>query len=305
MALPHYVNAWLLYEEDSPWRPPDWRFQQARAYVSRGQPPPAGADRLVRRLVRFLRAQADSDAGPIATDCRELAEAGCLATSKMGSLVKAYILAGVSSEEIAELFGCEAATIELFARVHFDVRRFLRSRIYLMGLLSDSTSSDVHGRLAQLIAVRWGRKALDQYAAQELTPELRSDLRELLRGRMLVQAVEATLVRPVHAGAAHDVIREHLAEEKLGQAKSDAKSRRERGAAATRLKNREAVLRHRAEELKESEEDLARRRSELENMARRLAALDADSTTPGPSDIGAPHLAALRRPAVRRQQSAA
>ncbi|MEE8170040.1 MAG: hypothetical protein V3T70_05780, partial [Phycisphaerae bacterium] len=64
-------------------------------------------------------------------------------------------------------------------------------------------------------------------------------------------------------------------------------------------------VRLRGEELKESEEDLARRRSELENMARRLAALDANSTTPGPSDIGAPHLAALRRPAVRRKQSAA
>ncbi|MCZ6682999.1 MAG: hypothetical protein O7B26_07435, partial [Planctomycetota bacterium] len=268
-------------------------------------PPPAGADRLVRRLVRFLGAHTDSDAGTVANDCRELAEAGSLAASKIGSLVQAYILAGASSEQIADLFDCEAATIELFAKIHFDVRRFLRSRIYLMGLLSDSTSSDVHGRLAQLIAVRWGRKALDQYAAQELTPELRSDLQELLRGRMLVQAVEATLVRPVHAGAAHDVIREHLAEEKLEQAKSDAEFRRERGAAATRLKNREAVLRHRAEELKEGEQDLARRRSELENMARRLAASDAHSTTPGPSDIGAPHLAALRRPAVRRKQSAA
>lgn len=293
------------YQEESPWRPPDWRFQQALAYVSRGQPLPASADRLVRRLVRFLGAHTDSDAGTVATDCRELAEAGSLAASKIGSLVKAYILAGVSSEEIAKLFDCEAATIELFAKVHFDVRRLLRSRMYVMALLLDSGSSDAHGRLAQLIAVKWGRSALDQYVAQELTPGLRSDLQELLRGRMLVQTVEATLVRPVHAGAAHDVIREHLAEEKLEQAKSDAEFRRERGAAATRLKNREAVLRHRAEELKEGEQDLARRRSELESTARRLAALDANSTTPGPSDIGAPHLAALRRPAVRRKQSAA
>ena len=293
------------YQEESPWRPPDWRFQQALAYVSRGQPLPASADRLVRRLVRFLGAHTDSDAGTVATDCRELAEAGSLAASKIGSLVQAYILAGASSEQIADLFDCEAATIELFAKIHFDVRRLLRSRMYVMALLLDSGSSDAHGRLAQLIAVKWGRKALDQYVAQELTPELRSDLQELLRGRMLVQTVEATLVRPVHAGAAHDVIREHLAEEKLEQAKSDAEFRRERGAAATRLKNREAVLRHRAEELKEGEQDLARRRSELENMARRLAASDAHSTTPGPSDICAPQLAALRRPAVRRKQSAA
>lgn len=293
------------YQEESPWRPPDWRFQQARAYVSRGQPPPAGTDRLVRRLVRFLRAHADSDAGTVATDCRELAEAAWLATSKIGSLVKAYILAGTSPAEIAELIDCKAATIELFAKVHFDVRRFLRSRMYAMGLLLDSGSSDAHGRLAQLIALKWGRPALDQYLAQELTPGLQSRLQKLLRGRMLVQAVEATFVRPVHAGTAHDLIREHLAEKKLEQAESDNRFRRERGTAATRLKNREAVLCHREEELKEGEKDLARRRSELEHMARRLAALDASPTTPGPSDICAPHLAALRRPAVRRKQSAA
>ena len=113
---------------DSPLRPADWRWQLASVLAGHPEAPRRYfRDRHVVAACKFLRSRESSPAAPIAAKWQPLAAALDLYQSDAmnRAVLEARILAGEDTPTIARKCGLDAAVIDTYHDVFFDVRSVL------------------------------------------------------------------------------------------------------------------------------------------------------------------------------------
>jgi hypothetical protein len=300
------MNA-LTYHAKSPLRPPDWRNLQARYYAERGRPAPRGADSTVRRNTRLLRAAAR---GPerharvaMHPEYRAVAEARDLAQPGFGDLVRAYVLAGTPAADIAAKFGVDPTLITEFERCFFDVRDRLPHAGVVLQVLGRPDPQNPRPWLMGWLAASWGRDALEQFVTDHVSPALQRKMEEAARSRLVTNAYQAALIRPINGKTASTVLREYLKLKQVMQATEREEFRRECGRQTHDLKRLKAQLEHREEELRKTAEDLQRQKKNLEETSKKILEdyrrFRRDNP---PVEVHTPVLATLR---PRRRQAVA
>jgi hypothetical protein len=125
-AVPSRVPPLTQLRLEVPDRPPDWRWRRARALLEAGKRGRRREDRLVVRIVRWLRSTARRPRAYLAdwpdlTAARGIHVGNSFDASRVAEL-QGWLLAGAPDWEVAARFGLTAGTVAAYHDIFFDVR---------------------------------------------------------------------------------------------------------------------------------------------------------------------------------------
>ena len=143
--------------------------------------------------------------------------------------VEALVMADVPIKEIAEKTGFTEETLDLFEALHFDVRRHLDKRVFIMstvlGPLFDYSSKAHHDHLWKAVAYFCGAEALEAlWNLGQTSQESSEKLAIVLRNRLLSEATTAAFSRKPGASNAGFVLESFIGAEHLEIARSVAEA---------------------------------------------------------------------------------
>lgn len=227
----------------NPMRPRDWRHIRAKtlALSSLKTRCGSGDDTCVREAVKFYRKyrdQVDDLTSNASTKIdRDIAYdmmypswpamATALKIYAANSFTKwsteALVLADIPSEDIASRFGCEAAVVETYEALYYDVRSRLNNRLFIIDeLLSPAVINGMHGddcdfvwkslsycRGAAMLEACWQMGSISSETHRQIEDFLLSQ-----RNRNLIMAAVA---RKVNQYTAHEFVEEDIAYKQLEQ----------------------------------------------------------------------------------------
>ncbi len=141
--------------------------------------------------------------------------------------VEALIMADVPVKEISEKTGFTQKTLKIFEALHFDVRRHLDKRVFIMstvlGPLFDYSSKAHHDHLWKAVAYFCGIEALEAlWNLGQTSQESSEKLANVLRNRLLSEATTAAFSRKPGASNAGFVLESFLGAEHLSIARATA-----------------------------------------------------------------------------------
>lgn len=201
---------------------PEWRWQKIKAYEANGETPSRKEDIYIQRGFRYLRRLNTNDSASaqftLQQDYPDIHLAYHIYNTGAGPrwYIEALLLAGDSFEQIAEYLTYDASVIKTYEALFFNIQHKVGSRGYIMShilafAIERGTFDREYDFFWKLLALLLGSDGLKDYWQEgALTESVAIMLNDVLRAKLLKDAVSAAYVRKINQYNANEIIGQYL-----------------------------------------------------------------------------------------------